>query len=153
MNQKKDFVIIENIFPASFCHGLIEWAESNGFDNENSLVFEDEKLADFIWEKLLSCLPENNDLKRIGINDIFRIHKIIDGQFPVADIQDYIRYKNEGVEYPVLILLNSNISLKQKNNSFKSSTLLAFEAPEKLKCNISGTLYYLKTESIIRIIK
>jgi hypothetical protein len=151
MNPNKDFVIIENIFPASFCLGLIEWAESNGFDKENKLIFEDETLADFIWGELFSKLPENYNLKRIGLNDIFRIHKLNDGQFPVTDTQDYIRYKNEGTEYQVLILLNSNNSLKQKNKSFKTSTLLALEASKKIENNVSSTLYYLESESIIRI--
>lgn len=152
--QINDSFTIENFLSKSQCLGLIEWAETTGFDQENRLIFEDEKIAEKIWTEIKIHFKQNfESAAAIGINEIFRLYKISNSHFPPDENQIFVKYKNEIAAYSIMLFLNKiEIQNLVSNAAFSKTNLLAVRknSLEKHEISASKVLYLLQTEIIFR---
>jgi hypothetical protein len=159
-------IIFDNFYPKSFCHGLIEWADSQSFchlwskpiwerGSENVLVFEDQKMADTILDKIKENLPQENSYGRLsGVDDYLRLYRFGRG-FQLFNPEDLTRSKKEKIFYRVLIFLNGSIkqktlSLDNSNLEIKAGSALLCSNPCHLNLENSEHLYLLMADVLYR---
>jgi len=118
---------IENFLSPEECIDYIQMSETIGYEeaeiitregsqirkeirNNDRIIFDDEKLATFIFEKAKDFLPEDlEDWGLLGLNERFRFYRYTSGQY-FKWHQDgyYCRNNNEISELTFLMYLNDD---------------------------------------------
>lgn len=159
-------LIFDNFYSKSFCHGLIEWADSQSFchlgskpiwerGNENMIVFEDQKMADAILDKIKENLPQENSYGRLsGVDDYLRLYRFERG-FQHFNPEDLTRSRKEKIFYRVLIFLNGSkkqmtLSLDNRSLEIKAAAALLYSNPCPFNLENSEHLYLLMADVLYR---
>ena len=159
-------LIFDNFYTKSFCHGLIEWADSQSFchlgskpiwerGNENMIVFEDQKMADAILDKIKENLPQENSYGRLsGVDDYLRLYRFERG-FQHFNPEDLTRSRKEKICYRVLIFLNGSkkqmtLSLDNSSLEIKAAAALLYSNPCPFNLENSEHLYLLMADILYR---
>jgi hypothetical protein len=159
-------LIFDNFYSKSFCHGLIEWADSQSFchlgakpiwerGNDSRLVFEDQKMADAILDKIKENLPQENSYGRLsGVDDYLRLFRF-DAGFQLFNPEDLTRSRKEKIFYRVLIFLNGSkkqmtLSLDNTSLEIKEGTALLYSNPRPFNLENNGHLYLLMADILYR---
>jgi len=115
--------VLDNFWSPASCFGLVEWAESQSFadkiqkplwerGSDAMIVFEDQQLADAMFEKIIKKLPKENSFGRLtGIDDYLRLFRF-DSGLHFFNPNDLTRSRNEKIFYRVFVMLNSQSELK-----------------------------------------
>jgi len=159
-------LIFDNFYTKSTCHGLIEWADSQSFchegskpiwerGNENMIVFEDQNMADAIFDKIKENLPQENSYGRLsGVDDYLRLYRFGRG-FQLFNSVDLTRSRKEKICYRVLIFLNGSkkqmtLSLDNTSLEIKAGTALLYSNPRTFNLENSQHLYLLIADVLYR---
>lgn len=159
-------LIFDNFYTKSFCHGLIEWADSQSFCHEGSkpiwergndsrLVFEDQKMADAIFDKIKENLPQENSYGRLsGVDDYLRLYRFGRG-FQLFNPEDLTRSRKEKIFYRVLIFLNCSkkqmtLSLDNRSLEIIAGTAILYSNPCPFNLENSEHLYLLMADVLYR---
>jgi len=127
-----------------------------GVRNNKRIMFKDTSLANNIWNKVISFVPELiENYSPIGVNEMFRIYKYEKGErFKMHRDGSFIRNENERSFYSFLIYLNDDFKGGETNFKQgisvtpKCGNALIFHHPLKHegKQIISGIKYVLRTD-------
>jgi len=99
LNQLTDKIwVIDNFLSEKECEDLISFSELKGIRDNYRLIYDDQELADKLWEKLKPFCPQrldNSDV--VGLNERFRFYryqeyqrfkKKIDGRFKKSETEE-----------------------------------------------------------------
>jgi hypothetical protein len=146
--------ILDKFWSRSFCYGLIEWADSQSFGNnsakpywerstENMIVFEDQKLADKIFEKIKEKLPPENSYGRLmGADDYLRLFRFEQGLHCFTP-KDFSRSHKEQIFYRLVIMLNGQSELTDLNVRAEAGNAILTTNPFPIQLDNRANFYLL----------
>lgn len=168
---------IDNFWTKQECEDFIIMSETIGYTpatvttekgqklvnevrNNNRVIFNDDQLADKIWQELKSFAPSQfGNSKAIGLNELFRFYKYQVGQqFKKHRDQSFIRNDIEASYFTFLIYLNDNYEGGETTfNDFviqpKQGTALIFQHDLEHEGSSvkQGIKYVLRTDIMYRL--
>lgn len=164
---------ISNFLSEEECQALMKKSESIGYElasldtgkvvsavrNNRRVLHKDQQLAEQLWGKLSSFVPNDDDMNRpIGLNELFRFYKYNQGhRFRGHQDGSYIRSKTEFSRFTFMIYLNDaceggETAFLEHRIQPKTGMALVFlhklyhEGTEVL----SGTKYVLRSDVMYR---
>lgn len=127
IEHANDVFTIQDLWSPSTCQQFIKKSESEGFEkalvntingpiqmeefrNNDRLFWEDEDLAEQIWQEIEAFVPcDLGEYQAIGLNEMFRFYRYdIDQQFNWHYDAPYQRNQNERSFYTFMIYLNDD---------------------------------------------
>jgi hypothetical protein len=156
--------VFERFWNKSFCQGLIEWTDTNSFNDisskpiwerntDSKIVFEDQKLADLIFSGIKENLPQENSYGRLsGVDDYLRIFRFDKGLQNFSP-EKYSRSRKEEIFYNLLILLNGKSDLTNQNKldiSAEAGKAILLSTPISVQLNNSANFYLLMADITYR---
>lgn len=127
IEHASDLFTIQNLWSPAKCKAFIQRTEKEGFEkalvntatgpvemedfrNNDRLFWEDEELAEQIWEELEEFVPTDlGEYQAIGLNELFRFYRYDVGQqFDWHYDAPYQRNLNEQSFYTFMIYLNDD---------------------------------------------
>jgi predicted 2-oxoglutarate/Fe(II)-dependent dioxygenase YbiX len=167
---------IDNFLSPEECINYIQMSETIGYEkaeiitdegsqirkeirNNDRVIFDDEKLATFIFERAKAFLPEDfEDWALIGLNERFRFYRYTHGQFFKWHRDGYFR-RNDKEMSDLTFLMYLNDDYQGGETSFnwetiKPKTGMALIFPHRLTHQgspvESGVKYVLRTDVMYR---
>lgn len=127
IEHSNDVFTIQNLWSAPKCQQFIQKSEAEGFEkalvntingpmemtdfrNNDRLFWEDEDLAEQIWEAIEEFVPcDLGEYQAIGLNELFRFYRYdVRQQFDWHYDAPYQRNQNERSFYTFMIYLNDD---------------------------------------------
>jgi len=127
IEHSNDIFTIQNLWEPARCQQFIKKSENEGFEkalintingpveaeeirNNDRLFWEDEKLAEQIWEKIEEFVPcDLGEYQAIGLNELFRFYRYdVNQKFNWHYDGHYQRNQNEMSFYTFMIYLNED---------------------------------------------
>lgn len=122
-----DIYTIQELWTPKHCKEFIQKSEKEGFEkalvntangtirmdefrNNDRLFWEDEELAEEIWDEINEFVPcDLGEYQAIGLNELFRFYRYdVDQQFNWHYDTPYQRHQNEQSFYTFMIYLNDD---------------------------------------------
>lgn len=153
--------VIDKFWNSGFCFGLIEWAESQSFADisskpvwergtESMIVFEDQKLANSIFEKIEKKLPQQNSYGRLmGVDDYLRLFRFNRGIHNFSP-NNFTRSGKEKIFYRLFVLLNGKTEFEIPNIESVSGKAILTNNPVSFQLNSKGSFYLLMVDITYR---
>ncbi len=127
IEHANDVFTIQNLWSPATCQQFIQKSEREGFEkalvntangvvameefrNNDRLFWEDEDLAEQIWQEIEAFVPcDLGAFQAIGLNELFRFYRYdVDQQFNWHYDAPYQRNQNERSFYTFMIYLNDD---------------------------------------------
>jgi prolyl 4-hydroxylase len=179
IDYNKDIFVIEDFLSAAECENLIAQSEAIGFEeakvdmgggkqalfkgvrNNDRILYENENLANKLWQKARPFLPAQiGNYTAVGLNYLFRFYKYSPGQrFKMHRDGSYQRSETECSFYTFLIYLNSGFEGGDTEFEHictvnpKQGALLIFFHPlrHEGKLLLSGSKYCLRSDVMYKL--